>query len=164
MLGLHPVRRRWVKVAVFPLVSKKWHAKKALEIFEQLRPPRPCRVDKCGSIGQRHRQDETGIRGASRSAARPSRTTTLPDRDSLKQKRVPVAGLAAAWAAVSEPKAEDPALTCGVASELKLHLDDLFLLAVPTKRRFELLDGGGGIIEAGQERPAANARCRRSRP
>jgi glycyl-tRNA synthetase len=96
VLRLHP-RLAPVKVAVLPLVSKEGMPEKAREVFEQLRDRLPAEFDEGGSIGKRYRrQDEIGtpwgvtIDGQTLE----DDTVTLRDRDSLKQTRVAIDGLA----------------------------------------------------------------------
>jgi len=96
LLRLHP-RLAPVKVAVMPLVNKEGMPEKARAVYEELRQRLPAEFDAGGSIGKRYRrQDEIGtpwgvtIDGESME----DDTVTLRERDSLEQKRVPIAGLA----------------------------------------------------------------------
>jgi glycyl-tRNA synthetase len=96
VLRLHP-RLAPVKVAVLPLVSKAGMPEKAREVYEELRRRVAAESDEGGSIGRRYRrQDEIGTPWGVTVDGQTMEddTVTLRDRDSLKQTRVPIEGLA----------------------------------------------------------------------
>ncbi|MHB1809620.1 MAG: glycine--tRNA ligase, partial [Solirubrobacteraceae bacterium] len=96
VLRLHP-RLAPVKAAVLPLVGKDGQPELAREVYEQLRGSIQSEYDAGGAIGRRYRrQDEIGtpycVTIDHESIA--ERTVTIRDRDSLKQERLPIDGLA----------------------------------------------------------------------
>src|ERR671913_1955954 len=96
VLRLHPALAP-VKVAVLPLLRKDGHPEKARAIYEELRRVVKAEYDDGGAIGRRYRrQDEIGTPFAVTvdHQTLEDDTVTLRDRDTLAQKRVPVAGLA----------------------------------------------------------------------
>ncbi len=95
LLRFHP-RLAPIKAAVFPLVKKEGMPEKAHAIHDRLRQRYNTVYDEKGAVGRRYRrQDEAGtpfcitVDGQTLE----DDTVTLRDRDSLKQWRVPVAGI-----------------------------------------------------------------------
>lgn len=86
-----------IKVAIFPLLKNKPElVAKAREVFEMLRERWACFYDQTGAIGRRYRrQDEIGTPfGVTIDfQTLEDGTVTLRDRDTMKQQRLPVAGL-----------------------------------------------------------------------
>ncbi|HEY2767487.1 MAG TPA: glycine--tRNA ligase [Solirubrobacteraceae bacterium] len=96
LLRLHP-RLAPIKVAVLPLVRKDGQPELAHEIHRGLRERVQAEYDEGGSIGKRYRrQDEIGTPFCVTidHQSLQDRTVTLRDRDSLKQERLPIDGLA----------------------------------------------------------------------
>ena len=87
-----------VKVAVFPLLKNKPElVSRAREVFEMLRERWACFYDQTGAIGRRYRrQDEIGTPFGVTIDFQTIEdgTVTLRDRDTMKQQRLPIAGLA----------------------------------------------------------------------
>jgi glycyl-tRNA synthetase len=95
VLRFHP-RLAPVKVAVFPLVKKDGMPERARAICDALRPHMTVFYDEKGAVGRRYRrQDEAGtpfcITVDGQTAA--DGTVTVRDRDTMKQDRIPAAGL-----------------------------------------------------------------------
>ncbi len=95
LLRLHP-HLAPIKAAVFPLVKKDGMPEVAGRVADSLRESLPVFYDETGSIGRRYRrQDEAGtpycitIDGVTLE----DETVTVRDRDTLRQERVPIAGL-----------------------------------------------------------------------
>jgi glycyl-tRNA synthetase len=85
-----------VKVAVLPLLRKDGHPETAREVYETLRTRLSAEYDEGGAIGRRYRrQDEIGTPLAITvdHQTLEDDTVTLRDRDTLEQRRVPVAEL-----------------------------------------------------------------------
>ena len=85
-----------VKVAIFPLMKKEPLGGKARAVFEKLRRFWYCEYDESGAIGKRYRrQDELGTPYCITIDfdTLENDTVTLRERDSMKQERVPIAGL-----------------------------------------------------------------------
>jgi len=86
-----------IKVAVLPLVKNKPQlTKKAEQVYELIKPHWATQYDETGSIGRRYRrQDEVGTMFAVTVdfETLEDDTVTVRDRDTMKQKRVPVAQL-----------------------------------------------------------------------
>jgi glycyl-tRNA synthetase len=96
VLKLHP-RLAPIKAAVFPLVNKDGMPEIAQQLYLELKRQYNVFYDEKGAIGRRYRrQDEAGtpfcitIDGDTLK----DQTVTVRDRDSLKQWRVPLAGVA----------------------------------------------------------------------
>lgn len=86
-----------VKVAVLPLMKKDGLPKKAQEIHQALRKVTASTYDESGAIGRRYRrQDEIGtpICVTIDYQTLEDNTVTVRDRDTMEQKRVPIAELA----------------------------------------------------------------------
>ncbi len=95
LLHLHP-HLAPIKAAVFPLVKKDGMPEVARRVADSLRESLPVFFDETGSIGRRYRrQDEAGtpycitIDGVTLE----DESVTVRDRDTLRQERVPIAGL-----------------------------------------------------------------------
>ncbi|MCZ6476909.1 MAG: glycine--tRNA ligase [Gemmatimonadetes bacterium] len=95
LLHLHP-HLAPIKAAVFPLVKKDGMPEVARRVADSLRESLPVFYDETGSIGRRYRrQDEAGtpycitIDGVTLE----DESVTVRDRDTLRQERVPIAGL-----------------------------------------------------------------------
>jgi glycyl-tRNA synthetase len=95
VLRFHP-RLAPIKVAVFPLVKKDGMPDKARAIAETLKPHMATFYDEKGAVGRRYRrQDEAGtpfcvtVDGQTMADG----TVTIRDRDSMKQERIPAAGV-----------------------------------------------------------------------
>jgi len=95
VLRFHP-RLAPIKVAVFPLVKKDGMPDKARAIAETLKPHMTTFYDEKGAVGRRYRrQDEAGtpfcvtVDGQTMADG----TVTIRDRDSMKQERIPAAGV-----------------------------------------------------------------------
>jgi glycyl-tRNA synthetase len=96
VLRLHP-QLAPVKVAVLPLVRKDGQPELAQRIYEALRERMQTEIDASGAIGRRYRrQDEIGTPWAVTidHQSLEDETVTIRDRDSLEQRRVPIAQLA----------------------------------------------------------------------
>jgi glycyl-tRNA synthetase len=96
VLRLHP-RLAPVKVAVLPLVSKDGQPEIAREVHHALRSRVQAEYDAGGAIGKRYRrQDEIGTPCCITidHMSLQDQTVTLRDRDSLKQERLPIDGIA----------------------------------------------------------------------
>jgi glycyl-tRNA synthetase len=96
VMKLHP-RLAPIKAAIFPLVKKDGMPEIAQKLYRELKPQFPVFYDESGAVGRRYRrQDEIGtpwcitIDGQTLQ----DQTVTVRDRDSLKQWRVPLAGVA----------------------------------------------------------------------
>ncbi len=96
VMKFHP-RLAPIKAAVFPLVNKDGMPEKAQALYRELKQEFAVFFDDKGAIGRRYRrQDEAGtpycitIDGQTLQ----DETVTLRDRDSLKQERVKLAGVA----------------------------------------------------------------------
>ena len=88
-----------IKAAVYPLLRKGGQPEKAQQVRETLRHYFPVAYDQAGSIGRRYRRmDEVGtpfgVTIDHQTMA--DDTVTLRDRDTTRQERIPIAGLAAA--------------------------------------------------------------------
>jgi glycyl-tRNA synthetase len=95
VLQLHP-RLAPVKVAVLPLVRKDGQPELAQQVYRELRRRVQAEYDEGGSIGKRYRRHDEigtpwGVTIDHQSVA--DRTVTLRERDTLRQQRVPIAGL-----------------------------------------------------------------------
>ncbi len=96
VLRLHPKLAPF-KVAVFPLVKRDGLDQKAREVHEMLKKRFPCFYDEKGSIGRRYaRQDEIGTPFCVTVDYQTLKddTVTVRDRDTRKQVRVKISGLA----------------------------------------------------------------------
>ena len=96
VLRLHP-RLAPVKVAVLPLVNKDGQPELAREVHQAVRKHVQAEYDDGGAIGKRYRrQDEIGTPFCVTidHDSVTEQTVTLRDRDSLKQERLPIEGLA----------------------------------------------------------------------
>ena len=96
VLRLHP-RLAPVKAAVLPLVGKDGQPELAQEVHRLLRTRVQSEYDTGGAIGKRYRrQDEIGTPFCLTidHQSLDDRTITLRDRDSLKQERLPIDGIA----------------------------------------------------------------------
>ena len=96
VLRLHP-RLAPVKAAVLPLVGKDGQPELAQEVHRLLRTRLQSEYDTGGAIGKRYRrQDEIGTPFCLTidHQSLEDRTITLRDRDSLKQERLPIDGIA----------------------------------------------------------------------
>jgi glycyl-tRNA synthetase len=96
VLRLHP-RLAPVKAAVLPLVGKDGQPELAREVHQALRGRVQAEYDAGGAIGKRYRrQDEIGTPFCITidHMSLEDQTVTLRDRDSLKQERVPIDGIA----------------------------------------------------------------------
>ena len=85
-----------VKVAVLPLSRNEQLAPTAREVFDLVKPLWMCDFDDAGSIGRRYRrQDEVGtpLCVTVDFDTLEDRRVTVRDRDSMRQDRVPIAGL-----------------------------------------------------------------------
>jgi glycyl-tRNA synthetase len=87
-----------VKVAIFPLIKKEPVLPVAKKLYDDLKDKFICRLDISGSIGKRYvREDEAGtpycitvdFEGLE-NVSEQQRTVTLRDRDTEKQKRIPL--------------------------------------------------------------------------
>ena len=97
VLRFHP-RIAPVKVAVFPLLRKDGHPEKAREVYKMLKSRYYTMYDDGGNIGRRYRrQDEIGtpVCLTIDHQTLEDNTVTMRDRDSLEQRRVPIAELRA---------------------------------------------------------------------
>jgi glycyl-tRNA synthetase len=102
VMGFHP-RIAPIKAAVFPLLKNKPElVRKAKEVRDLLRPHLSVFYDEAGAIGRRYRrQDEAGtpfgitidFDTLGEKGPELKDTVTLRDRDSMKQERIPIAGL-----------------------------------------------------------------------
>jgi glycyl-tRNA synthetase len=97
VLRFHP-RLAPIKVAVFPLVKKDGMPEKARAICDAIKPHMTAFYDEKGAVGRRYRrQDEAGtpfcvtVDGQTMADG----TVTIRDRDSMKQERIPAAGVLA---------------------------------------------------------------------
>ncbi|MFO0885769.1 MAG: His/Gly/Thr/Pro-type tRNA ligase C-terminal domain-containing protein [Pirellulales bacterium] len=95
VMRFHP-RIAPIKAAVFPLVKKDGMPEIAQQIYRTLKKQWNVFYDEKGAVGRRYRrQDEAGtpycITVDSQTLI--DQTVTIRDRDSLKQWRVPIAGL-----------------------------------------------------------------------
>jgi glycyl-tRNA synthetase len=98
VLKFHP-RIAPIKAAIFPLVKRDGMPEKAEAIYRDLRRRHHVFYDEKGAIGRRYRrQDEAGTPFCVTvdSQTLTDDTVTVRDRDSLRQWRVPSAGVAAA--------------------------------------------------------------------
>jgi glycyl-tRNA synthetase len=96
VLRLHP-RLAPVKAAVLPLVGKDGQPELAREVHRAVRAGVQAEYDEGGAIGRRYRrQDEIGTPFCLTidHQSLEDRTLTLRDRDSLKQERLPIDGIA----------------------------------------------------------------------
>jgi glycyl-tRNA synthetase len=96
VLRLHP-RLAPIKAAVLPLVKKDGQPELAQEVHRAVRAAVQAEYDDGGSIGKRYRrQDEIGTPYCLTidHQSVEDRTVTLRDRDSLKQERIPIEGIA----------------------------------------------------------------------
>jgi glycyl-tRNA synthetase len=86
-----------IKVAILPLVKNKTQlVKKAKEVYQLLKPHFTCQYDELGSIGRRYRrQDEIGTIFAITIDFDTLKddTTTIRNRDTMKQERVKISDL-----------------------------------------------------------------------
>ena len=96
VMRFHP-RLAPVKAAIFPLVKKEGMPEIAQKLYRELKTEFKVVYDEAGAVGRRYRrQDEIGtpwcitIDGQTLQ----DQTVTVRDRDSLKQWRVPLAGVA----------------------------------------------------------------------
>jgi glycyl-tRNA synthetase len=95
VLQLHP-RLAPVKVAVLPLVKKDGQPELAQQVYRELRKKVQAEYDEGGSIGKRYRrQDEIGTPWGVTidHQSVEDHTVTLRERDTLRQKRIPIDGL-----------------------------------------------------------------------
>ncbi len=95
VLQLHP-RLAPVKVAVLPLVKKDGQPELAQQVYRELRKKVQAEYDEGGSIGKRYRrQDEIGTPWGVTidHQSLEDHTVTLRERDTLRQKRIPIDGL-----------------------------------------------------------------------
>lgn len=98
VMKFHP-RLAPIKAAVFPLVKRDGMPEKAEAIYKELRKNHNVFYDEKGAIGRRYRrQDEAGTPFCITvdSDTMSGDTVTFRDRDSCRQWRVPVAGVAKA--------------------------------------------------------------------
>jgi glycyl-tRNA synthetase len=105
-LRLHP-RLAPIKAAVFPLVNKDGMPEIATKLYRELKPHFNVFYDDGGAVGRRYsRQDEVGtpycltIDGQTLQ----DQTVTFRDRDTLRQWRVPLAGVEAELRKLLQPK------------------------------------------------------------
>ena len=85
-----------MKVAVLPLVKKDGQPELARQVYRELRRRVQAEYDEGGSIGKRYRrQDEIGTPWGVTidHQSVEDHTVTLRERDTLRQRRVPIAGL-----------------------------------------------------------------------
>jgi glycyl-tRNA synthetase len=97
VMRFHP-RLAPVKAAVFPLVNKEGMPDIADKLYQELKRDFNVYYDDSGAVGRRYRrQDEAGtpycltVDGQTLQ----DQTVTIRDRDSLEQRRIPLAGVAA---------------------------------------------------------------------
>ena len=91
-----------VKAAIFPLFRKEGMPEKALRIRDELKKHFPVQYDQSGSIGRRYRrQDEVGTPFGITvdHQSMQDDTVTLRDRDTMLQRRLPIAALVSEIAA-----------------------------------------------------------------
>jgi glycyl-tRNA synthetase len=93
VMRFHP-RLAPIKVAIFPLVNKDGMPEKAMALYRELKPVVNVFYDDKGAVGRRYRrQDEAGtpfcvtVDGDTMKDG----TVTIRDRDSMQQRRVPIA-------------------------------------------------------------------------
>ncbi len=97
VLRLHPQLAPY-KVAVFPLVNRDGMPELARKIFDELKGSFKAFYDASGAVGRRYRrQDEAGTPFCLTvdSQTLQDETVTIRDRDTMKQDRIPIQGIAA---------------------------------------------------------------------
>src|SRR5437870_13397639 len=105
-MRFHP-RLAPIKAAVLPLVNKEGMPDVAYRLYRELKPQFNVFYDDKGAVGRRYRrQDEAGtpwcitIDGQTLQ----DQTVTIRDRDTLEQRRLPLAGVADELRKLLQPK------------------------------------------------------------
>src|SRR5690349_24191179 len=106
VMKFHP-RIAPIKAAVFPLVKKDGMPEVAQKIYRDLKQRFNVYYDEKGAVGRRYRrQDEAGtpycitVDGQTLT----DQTVTVRDRDTLQQRRIPLAGVADELRKLLQPK------------------------------------------------------------